>query len=792
MKLQYIDADEVVISEDEGSVHRKKWLFRMLRLWPWFLFSLLVSLSVAFLYLHYYATPIYRAVASVMVKDEKKGAELMDNSRLKEIGLGSNSKLVENEIEILKSYDLMEEVVDSLQLFLSVKHVGRIRNTVVAFGDDIPFTIEIINPEDIRNTRHWIVTDTVNAVLFQSEYDKHPYLLQYGQIYKSGAVRFRCLPGAPYPDSPEHKVDSSRSNYKVDISSPNQTAIRYSKKLSVEAASKSATVINLEMEDTNQERAAAILQTLIAIYNQQGLEDKNRVTDNTIDFLNDRLVTVATELGGTEGSVEKFKSENRVTDLSADAQQYLEISQQVDAQKAQSQTQLNIVSALVRDLELNQENPQLVPSTLGILEPSLGLLIEKHNDLVLQKERMQQKSGPKNPLVIDQQNQIRELRSKLLTNVRNLKKAYTISRDDISRKDAQLNNRIRTVPQLEKKLVQITRNQNVQEQLYAFLLQKREEAAVSRASNIEDSRTIVQARGLGVVSPKTTKVWALGILMGIMLPVALISLKDFMNNKVGDVTQVEQRTDMPLLGIISHVKKLKSPVVIDSLSRSAVAEQIRNIRTSIGLTGKNKEWSFSGKIKEVQTILVTSFQPGDGKSFVSLNLAAGYALLNKKTVMLEFDLRRPHISKDLGLDVQEGISSILTGKSALDDLLVEVQEYEGHLFLLPAGYLATNPAELISGPKMPCLIKMLRERFDYIIINTPPFSIITDATLLQKYADITLIVLRQDHTSRDVYTELKHRVARHPDNPVYLLLNDVGKRKRYQQRGYGYAKGYYH
>jgi capsular exopolysaccharide synthesis family protein len=271
--------------------------------------------------------------------------------------------------------------------------------------------------------------------------------------------------------------------------------------------------------------------------------------------------------------------------------------------------------------------------------------------------------------------------------------------------------------------------------------------------------------------------------------VALISLKDFMNNKVGDIIQVKQRTDIPLLGIISHVKKLKSPVVINSLSRSVVAEQIRNIRTSI---------SFTGKGKEVKTILVTSFQPGDGKSFVSLNLAAGYALLNKKTVMLDFDLRRPHISKDLGIDIQEGISSILTGKSTLDDLLVEVQDYGGHFFLLPAGYLESNPAELISGPQLPCLFKMLQERFDHIIINTPPFNFITDAALLQQYADITLIVLRQDHTSREVYIELKHRIASHPDNPVYLLLNDVGKRKRYQSGygyggyGYGYGKAYYH
>ncbi|HMG66780.1 MAG TPA: polysaccharide biosynthesis tyrosine autokinase, partial [Chitinophagaceae bacterium] len=514
------------------------------------------------------------------------------------------------------------------------------------------------------------------------------------------------------------------------------------------------------------------------------------VTDNTINFLNDRLVAVGNELRGVEGSVQRFKNKNKLTDLSSDAQQYLAISQQVDAQKAQSQTKLNIINVLEQNLQQNQDNPQLVPSTLGLEEPSLNQLIERHNDLVLQKGRVQQKSGPKNPLLIDLQSQIKEIRAKLLANVINLKQAYMISLNDVSQKDAQLNNLISNVPQLEKNLVQITRNQNVQEQLYAFLLQKSEEAALTRASNIEDSKTILQARSLGIISPKPKLVWLFSILMGFLIPLALISVKEFLNDRVGDITQVKQHTYLPLLGVISHVKKLRTSVVIDSHSRSAVAEQIRNIRTSINYIGNGKD---------VKTILVTSFQPGDGKSFVSLNLAAGYALLNKKIVMLEFDLRRPHIAKDLGLDTEKGITDVLNGQSSLDDVLVEIEEYGGCLFVMPAGNLTFNPAELISGPAMSDLMKTLQERYDYIILNTPPISVVTDASLLQQYADITLVVLRQGHTSREIYTALKNRTAEHPDDPIYLLLNDVGKNRRYRggygyggyEYGYGYGKKYY-
>jgi len=259
------------------------------------------------------------------------------------------------------------------------------------------------------------------------------------------------------------------------------------------------------------------------------------------------------------------------------------------------------------------------------------------------------------------------------------------------------------------------------------------------------------------------------------------------------LSQVKQNTSLPLLGIISHVKKLKTSVVIAPHSRSLVSEQIRNIRTSI---------NFLGKEKEVKTVLVTSFQPGDGKSFVSLNLAAGYALMNKKTLMLECDLRRPHIAKELGLDTEKGISNVLTGQLSLDDAVVEIKEYEGSLSLIPAGNFLGNAAELLSGRKMSDVMKTLQERFDHIIINTPPISLVADASLLQQYADITLIVVRQDHTSREIYTALKNRTAEHPEDPIYLLLNDVGKSRRYRGGhgyggyeygyGYGYSKKYYY
>lgn len=783
MKEQEIYSDDLLKEDSEFDI--KKWLFRILRSWYWFAGSLLICLFCAWLYLHY-TNPVYQAIASVMIKDEKKGGDITENTILKDLGIEGN-KLVENEIEILKSYDLMEEVVKKQQLFMNFWVEGRLRD-VPLFGSDIPFLLEVLNPDSISQTLTWIVSVNDKKInLFASDNKQHPLI--YGNTYFIEGIRFRPLPNDAWKNM--HQNDTISGSYHTLIMPVAVATGGYNGRLAVAAVSKQASVVNLSINDPNKERARSVLATLIDIYNRQGLEDKNRVTANTIDFLNERLKAVSLDLEGVEGQVQRFKTENQITDISADAQQYMETAKEIDMQKAQSQTQLNIVSALERDLLINQDSPGLVPSTLGLQEVSLASLVEKHNSLVLERERIEKNKeiGPENPLLIDIKQQVQETRKKLLTNVRNLKEAYQIALNDISRKDGQLSGRIRHVPQMEQKLVEIQRNRNVQEQLYAFLLQKREEAAVTLASNIPDSRTIVKARGLGQVSPKSKAIWSIAFILGLFAPLLVMLVGDFMNNKVGDPSEVERKTSVPLLGMVSHIRKIKSSIVIKEKSRSVVAEQIRTLRTAIGFTGKGKD---------VKKILITSSQPGDGKSFISINLAASYALLGKKTILVELDLRKPHVGKYLNITAQKGISSVLAGKSTFTEVLIEIPGYDQQLFFLPAGYLPPNPAELISGKRMEELIAELEKNFDYIIVDTPPFGLVTDAVLLQRYMDITLAVLRQGHTDKDVYTNLNQRVAQNPNYPLYAILNGVGWRKRYQQGyhygkygGYAYGKGYF-
>ncbi|MHA4847142.1 GumC family protein [Flavitalea antarctica] len=770
--------DREMLLQSVEQVNVKDRIKTVLRYWPLFLICLGLAFACAYFY-QKVTTPIYSASASVMIKDDKKGPSLINSTMLNEIGIGANNKLVENEIEILKSYDLMESVVRDLNLNLKIsKKTSFVDKEIQSI--DAPFVTRRIDANKKEFAGKWeIITDGAKLVVKRGSNTDTVLQNERKIIDSVFEIAYNIMPqaGVDFTEFEESAV------YYVEYDKTINTVKKYSDRLSVDAVNKMATVINLEMTDPIQERAVTILESLIETYNRNSLSDKNKMSDNTVKFLDTRLMTVAQELRGVENNVEKFKSQNKVTNLATDAEQYLAASEEVDMKKAVSQTQLNIINALENNLLENQNNPQLVPSTLGIQEPTLETLIEKHNSLMLQKERIVLKSGPKNPLLLDLEQQVREIRTRLLENVKNLKASYQISLSDISSKDEQLNSRIKNVPILEKKLLQITRNKNVLEELYTFLLQKREEASISRASNIEDSRIVTRARESKQVAPKKSIIWGTALMLGLLIPFIIMTIKETFYDKVGDVDEVESQTGMSVLGTLSHTKK-GAGLVDNPRSKSILAEQIRHLRTSISHTSASNH---------IQTILVSSFQPGEGKTFVSSNLGASFALLRKKTIVLELDLRKPGLTESLNLEPTPGISEIIEGTADLNDLIVEVPQFNGYYHLLTAGGLTSNPSEIISSHAMALLIAQLKSMYEVIIIDTPPMSLVTDATLLQKYADTSILVLRQGYSFTRVYKELNQRRQRFAEYPLNIVLNGYGKSRKYENKyaKMGYNKGYY-
>ncbi|HSC53207.1 MAG TPA: polysaccharide biosynthesis tyrosine autokinase [Phnomibacter sp.] len=767
--------------EQEDTIDIKEWLFRLLRLWPWLISSIILCILSAWLYLRY-TEPVYQSKATILIKDEKKGgAGMLDNSMFKELGIGGNGKLVENETEVLRSIDLVEAAVRRENLYIDIRNVGRVVDFTV-YGNEVPFMLEIANPDTLKAELQWVLDtkSTPWALQVKAGDDYRPVVL--GSWYTYQNLRYRIWPNIKYRKVSK-EVENIRPAYEINLYPIDEVALSLQKVLEVQPVSKMASVINLSLKYHHTERTTNILKAIIEIYNQQGLEDKNLITANTMDFLNERLRIVEGELKGVEGRVERFKTSNRITNVSAEAETFLEQAKEIDQQKAEEETKLNMVEALEKELLLNQDNPRLVPSSLGIVEPSLVVLIQRHNELLLRRDNLAERAGARNPALVDLDNSVKSLRITLLDNVRSLKAGFIIALNDVKRQDSRLNSRLTNMPSIEKDLIQISRDRNVKEQLYLFLLQKREESAISLASSVTDTRIIEKSRSLGKVKPKGMIIYLIALVLGLFLPILVLVILDFFDNKVGSIKEVEARCKAPLLGEISHVKKLYGPIQITTDTRTVVAEQLRSIRTAI---------TFTGKGKDVHTILISSHRPGEGKSFTSLNLAASYALLNKKVVILEFDLRKPRVSRYLGLNPTAGISTYLSRDIDLDELLLPIKEQKtNNLFMLPAGPIPPNPAELILGDRMQQMIDKLRERFDIIIIDTPPFSAVTDAILLQRFADISVVVLRQGYTVKEAYQFLNQRLQNNPEYPLYAILNGVGKTQKYNYgTSYGYGYGY--
>jgi len=667
--------------KDESTVDLKQVFVNILNGWPWILLSTIFMVALGFMY-NRYAEPVFKAKSAILVKDEKKGgAGLLDNPLLKDLQFGEGGKLVDNEVEVLHSYDLMDATVRKGQLFLDIKREGKFTNRSV-FGDEFPLTVRIANPDTISNSFTWEVVQRKSDNKWWINYkDKGQTLpVTMGKWYSINGVIFQLDYSSPHSeDSTVVKEDTAavENKYLFKFYSVNSTVNAYLAALNIQPVSKTASIINLELTDHNAKRAKETLSSLIYIYKSQGLEDQKQVSSNTLEFLNGRLAIIERELQTVEGQVERFQTNNKITDIPTEGQIYLDQAKDVDQQKVQQETQLNILESLETSLQDNQDNGKMVTSASGILEPSLAALIQAYNQLVLERERQTTRLGPKNPITVDVANQVKNTRESLIDNIASLKKAYRITLDNINRKDAELSMRIKSMPTIQKNLVQIKRDQSVKEQLYFFLLQKKEEAAITLASITADSRSIEQARSTGIVSPKKQLVLVISVLLGVFLPAVIIYIRSLLDNKIGDKDEVEQGCNAPVLGEISYAKKEKSPIVVERGSRSIIAEQFRVIRTNVGFTRNDG--------KEPQVILITSHRPEEGKSFVSLNLAASFALLDKKVVVLEFDLRKPRLSQALKVVSEKGISNFLSNATvSLDSLLYEVPGFNDDFSLLPA------------------------------------------------------------------------------------------------------------
>ena len=747
--------------------HIKKYL----AYWPVFILSMSIFIGGALLYLRK-ATPKYVANAHILVKGEKKNTSQDDliSSAL----VASKSSNMENELQLMRSSGLMERIVLENQFNISYFLIGRVKTSDLYL--DAPFRLIVQKVTDSSNGFALVVKNlTINGVKIEYGYkpNKKSSNLKWNTPY--------TIEGHQFVLAPRGKNMSVDGQYMAIWSPVSQTADEIASKFSVDWLDKKTSIIKLSILIENLERGKDILNALAKEYDRSDMEEKTIASRNTIRFIDDRLEIISTELSGVEGKLENFQGSNEIVNVESQSGEAFSNSNSV----SKDILDINIQKGVIQQIQgyfNNPDNPgKLVPSSLGINDPTLGTLISKYNELELLKQKEKPRLSSNSILLKDIDNQINDVKGSVLENLQNINKNLNLQQGSLQQKNNQYKQFLSSLPRKERMMQEIKRKQSITEGLYLYLLQKREESSISAGSaNISVYKQIDKAFGYGPVEPNSRNIMIVSILLGLLMPVGLILLMDQLNDKIVSRHDVTSKVSIPVLGELIHIPKRKTKGIL-VMSRDLFGEQFRLIRTNLALSEKGKK---------NQVILVTSSNVGEGKSMISLNLAAVLAVPGKKVALLEFDMRKPGIINKLGLNNStKGLSDYLTGQTIDLSEIYQVSEDISTLHIYPSGPIPVNPADLLLNENVAPLFEVLKRRYDYIIIDTAPVGLVTDAFILNKFTDVSVYVVRQRHTLKRQLDFVNDIFINGRLNNLGLVINDVKTGGKYGS-GYGYGENY--
>lgn len=723
-------------------------IMRYVRHWPWFLVSVGLIGAAAYVYLLYQPST-YTSKASLLIKDEKKGLD--SENMLKELEIFAPKKVVENEIEILKSYTLMERVVNQLDLHVLYFQDTRFGMREVSEESPVRLIVEYAKPSLFQ-------TEELIQIAFENNrtirIENHSYPLNTSVQTSYGRIRVFS----------RTQIAADTPPIFVKVLPPAKVITDLLHVLKAEPTSKASTVIALSLETAVPDKGEAILNRLIDVYNQAAVLDKNRVASNTLSFIEDRLKLVARELETVEKDVERYKSIQGITDLSTQAQSFLETVQRNDSELGEVTVQLGALHDLENYLNQQPGNRGGTPATVGLNDPTLLKLIQEAGALEAHRTELLQTMPEQNPLVKSLDDQIKSVKSNISDNVRTMRTMLTTAKKQFNNTNQEIERSIRAIPVKERVLMNISRQQAIKNDLYTYLLKKREETAVSYASTISDSRIVDMARSdARPVKPNKPLFYLLFTLLGLLIPMGVMATRDAVNNRIIRRSEVEDGTQVPILGEVIRKRQPESLVISDK-DNSVIAEQIRSLRTNLNFLRNRDEKS--------QVLLFTSSINGEGKSFLSLNLGASLGLMGHRTVILEMDLRKPQLRNSLNFSNSAGLSNYLIGASTIDEILRPVAE---NYYIIPSGPIPPNPSELLGSPRLAQLIAELRDRFDYVVIDAPPIGLVTDAQLIAPYSDATLYIVRHNVTPKHYLKMIDMLYREKRFSKLNLILNAVGE-----------------
>jgi len=708
---------EVISQADNSNVMDK--VKSYLRYWPFFLLSIGVCLYFGYTFVRS-AIPLYTVYAKMLIVNESNGQNLKQINQQSE-----NTKKVEDELEILRSRTIMDQVVSELKLWTSYHGVEELKKTDLYKNSPIIFSL--LKPVAKLGGQNFIVTIK----------DEHSFELK--QPNSVGTFRFntplKSSLGTWKLNITDHIKDYVGKTIIVEIEDPAYVTGWYLSTFDAHLLSEQSSVAQLSIKETVPERGAEVISNIIRAYNLATTAYKNKINQSTLSFLNDRLDSITAELNHVEQRVEKYKSSRGITDLSAESNLYLENVKGNDSRLNEVNLQLQVINEVQKYINSAGSDGN-APSINGISDSGLAALIDQLIKLEAEKDRLLATTPAINPIFVPLNRQIKTTKDLIRENIKGIKRSYVATRTQLQKYNNRFESSIKKLPGQEREFITIKRQQNIKEELYIYLLQKREEAGMENASKQLDSRLIDEAHFGAPETRNANFTYALAIAFGLAFPAGIIFAKDALNNKITSVKDVETMVGVPILGELSY-QKTQPTILIAQGSRSMISEQFRTLRTKLShINGR----SGNGKVT-----LLTSGLPGEGKSMISRNLAAVMAAAGRKTVLIDGDLRKPQLANLLNVSNEIGLSDYLNG-NAFKEQIVQVSNIHPQLFIITAGTDTNNPSELFEKPAMAELFDWLRLYFDEIIVDTPPIQLVTDALVLTTYADSNLYVLRQNYT----------------------------------------------
>lgn len=784
-------ANERQREADDEKIDIQEVLFKYIIHWPWFVGAVLVCLIGAWIYLRM-ATPVYNISATVLIKDDKKGGNTGGMAGLEELGLSgliSSSQNIDNELEVLRSKTLVKEVVNQLNLYVSYtdedefpsKNMYKTSPVIVSLTPQEaeklsdPMIVEMsLYPQDSLD---------VGVTIGDKEYQKHFEKLPAVFPMDEGTLAFFQSPDSLMANKDTTEESSAQNVRRITakINSPMKVARVYCENLTIEPTSKTTSVAVISLKNSSLQRGQDFINQLLEMYNRNTNNDKNEIAQKTAEFIDERIDIISKELGNTEANLENFKRNAGITDLTSEAQIALTGNAEYEKKRVENRTQISLLEDLRKYIRGNEY--EVLPSNVGLQDAALVATIERYNEMLVERKRLLRTSTENNPAIVNLDTSIRAMKSNVQATLDGTLQGMLITKADLDREANRFSRRISDAPGQERQFVSIARQQEIKAGLYLMLLQKREENAITLAATANNAKIIDEAIADDIpVSPKRKIIYLIALVLGVGIPVGIIYLIGLTKFRLEGRADVEKLTTVPIVGDIpltDEKNEKDGSIAVFENQNNLMSETFRNIRTNLQFMLQNDK----------KVILVTSTVSGEGKSFISANLAISLSLLGKKVVIVGLDIRKPGLNKVFRLSTKEkGITLYLANPDTDLMSLVQPSDVNKNLSILPGGTVPPNPTELLARDGLDKAIEILKKNFDYVILDTAPVGMVTDTLLIGRVADLSVYVCRADYTHKVEYTLINELAEEKKLPNICTVINGVDLKRRKYGYYYGYGK----